>query len=314
MTDDYADLVDIHIGEGNTSLKIYLDHIIANAKTYGALTAQFAQAMDNYCAAAAKQFGTASSYTPSIEGMDLVTVDVLDSFKPTKSVSGAPKTALAGTTVLLQSETAFRVYFTVNTYTDESGVAHPYFTDGVADHVIATVDGVPVEIKESGVASRPYYIEVNGISAKRLGDTFDIVVADIDDPDNSWSVQYSVMSYAYSVVKNPAAYGTDTVNATKALCLYYYTALQYFGCTHSADDAYSADCDTTCNYCGRTRSTSQYHTYTSATCTTPATCVDCGYENGDPLGHSYDSADDTTCSVCGKSESDESDGAEGGNQ
>ncbi len=91
--------------------------------------------------------------------------------------------------------------------------------------------------------------------------------------------------------------------------------------THKSDSAiklvanyrvghiYSNNCDTTCNYCGITRTPK--HNYAAATCTKPKTCKVCGATSGKALGHKWNSGKVTkkatckatgvktyTCSVC----------------
>jgi len=66
--------------------------------------------------------------------------------------------------------------------------------------------------------------------------------------------------------------------------------------TINCNHTYTNACDTTCNRCTTTRTTS--HNYNSATCTKPQTCKVCGVTSGSALGHTYTNACDTTCNRC----------------
>ena len=94
----------------------------------------------------------------------------------------------------------------------------------------------------------------------------------------------------------------------------HYHACTTTGCTAKKDTAahdYDNACDTTCNTCGSTRTTT--HAWVAADCDTPKTCSICGTTEGAAAGHSYTSQVTTaatctapgvktyTCSKCGDS-------------
>ncbi len=60
---------------------------------------------------------------------------------------------------------------------------------------------------------------------------------------------------------------------------------------------YDNDCDAQCNQCGETRYVS--HSYSDASCATPAKCKICGATSGSKLGHTYTNNCDKSCNRCG---------------
>ncbi|MBR2877068.1 MAG: hypothetical protein IKC01_08015, partial [Clostridia bacterium] len=80
-----------------------------------------------------------------------------------------------------------------------------------------------------------------------------------------------------------------------------YLERQIPACTHSYS---SATCTSpkTCIYCGETTGSALGHSYNNATCTSPKTCSRCGTTTGSALGHTYTAATCTSprkCTRCG---------------
>ena len=66
-----------------------------------------------------------------------------------------------------------------------------------------------------------YYIELSGIVAKELGKAF---ITTVTDGTNTYSVEYSALSYARTTVRQ----NYDMANMSRALYKYYLAAKAYF--------------------------------------------------------------------------------------
>lgn len=150
---------------------------------------------------------TAFNHNPdaSFDGSELtgVTADTLASYKMSKSAAVPDGLTLTEVTLILNTRTAFRLYFK----TDNIG-AYTFSLDGN-------------ELKPSYIADEDlYYIELADIHAKELdtGHTLSI--------NNECDISFCALSYAYSVLK--ADSDTNIVNVCKALYLYNEAANAYF--------------------------------------------------------------------------------------
>lgn len=207
FTDDSGCIKNVY----EISVAKYLEQIMLNEKgDYSNKAVMLATALDNYCASAAKHFGISNTYTPEeyiAEYMATVDAEYLKDYAAVRGETAEDtKATLLGGTVLLKDTVTIRLFFKL---------------DGVdPSSIVATVDGVEVQILESEIPSRPYYIEIKDVYAKDLDKMFEITI------DGS-TVNYSVMSYAYSVISRPSSYTEDMLNVVKALCLYYEAAEIY---------------------------------------------------------------------------------------
>ncbi|MBR3968518.1 MAG: CotH kinase family protein [Clostridia bacterium] len=61
---------------------------------------------------------------------------------------------------------------------------------------------------------------------------------------------------------------------------------------------YSSACDTVCNVCKKTRTSTSKHKFSAATCKKAATCTRCKQVKGKALGHSYSKATCTAPATC----------------
>ena len=242
-TDSYIDFVGAKMGEKTVSVKEYLDVLIASSDIYGTKAADLAWAMKNYCAAAAKHFGISDTYEVPAEieeKMDSVTFEDVSEYAPAREGDYENSIAIfKSVTVTLKSTTNIRIYFDIaEGYTLDDVDAYAYF-----DTAGMYAEDINVTVGESGLVSKPYYVEVSGIYAKDLDKTFSITI-------DTWTVHYSVMSYVYTVLKTPGRYASDLVDVVKSLVIYKNMAEIYFACDHSYDN----ECDGCCNGCGYTRS------------------------------------------------------------
>ena len=234
--DSFDDYVDVYIGSQRLSIQSYLNKVISN-RAYGDDTILLAKAMKNYCAAAAYHFEVAENYAV-VEGMgpylNEVTVDILEQFKPSKgeAYSVAPLNFKMAT-VVLESETSIRVYFSLadgyTVTTDADGniwLSGEYNGQQVTVPITATLKGsdteVSLKLKQSGVESRPYCLEISGICAKDYFTMYSIKIMDTE------YISYSVAGYARTVLSNPNKYSEDVVDVVKAMMVYGYAANEYF--------------------------------------------------------------------------------------
>ena len=132
-----------------------------------------------------------------------VTAETLEGFAQQRT-GASENITFAGVTLFLQSTTTIRFYLTVN-----SGKS--------IDDAIITVNGETVTPTQSG---KYFYIEITDIVARNLGATYTVNFDGIE-------VQYSALTYAYSVLK-AGTFSQDAVDAVKSLYLYYEAAVAYF--------------------------------------------------------------------------------------
>ena len=232
----WAELAGIQVNNNDVSIEYYLDYIINydGENSYIEESKPLAIAMKNYCEAAAGYFGVSDGYTVPDDmaddmqsAADFITNEE-NGFKPTREGDYATSSAvLTGTTVMLRSPFALRVYFKM---TDGSVLESVMVNDcalTLDGAVIADENGTMYRYYSTENEKEPYCIEISGIYAKDLSNKF---VYDFGD----WSFEYSVMSYAYSILTSSksSAAAKDTV---KALTVYYHEALNYYNANHSTE-------------------------------------------------------------------------------
>ena len=182
-------------------------------------------AMKNYCASAANHFGTASGYSV-VEGMEeymaRATKENLADFKPLREGDyEISPIVFKNATVILKTTTTIRIYYEVmdGAVVDSITVNGEYATLGV------TADG-----RE--------FVEIAGVFAKDYFTDYEIV---FKTADTSWTLYYSVASYAYSVIANPTYYTASAVDTCKAMVTYGYIAAQYYEKANSNPDEGGAE-------------------------------------------------------------------------
>lgn len=182
-----------------------------------------------------------------------------------------------------------------------------------------------------------YYEFINS-SATINGELVDDKNISLVTGDRAW--KYATVKYTFAALDecSPAAVSKKEATCTEKGNVAYYECT----CGKMYEDAdgileitdkdavvipanghkYDNDCDTTCNNCSYTRTTThkdgtatckvkakctvcgkEYgslasHDYKAATCTAPKTCKVCKATTGKALGHKYTNACDTTCNTC----------------
>ena len=232
--DPYAEYVDVCILARKITIKEYLDSVI-NARAYDNSAVNLAKAMKNYCASAAYHFDIAENYTV-VDGiapyLEQVNYEMLNDYKATQgeAYAGAPLTFKTAT-LILESETSIRLYLTLDEgYEIETDEAGNYWlvttVDGkeVKTLITVTIQGtdniVPFTVIETGIASRPYCIEIFDIYAKDYFTMYSVKL------DGKVYMNYSVASWCRSVIKNESKYDEAVVDMAKSLVIYGYSAVE----------------------------------------------------------------------------------------
>ena len=141
--------------------------------------------------------------------LSTVTVDDLATFAPKVTEGTATGLTYEGLTLVLESETVLRFYFTV----DEGEIGDYTFKLG-------TKKVTPVE------AGGKWYVEVANIAAKNLDKVYTVTVSNASG--KIVTVKASALSYAYNVLSAEDADAT-LVDLVKGLYLYNKAADAYFG-------------------------------------------------------------------------------------
>lgn len=206
------------------SVKAYGDYVLSNTGTSEeyANAAPIVKAMLNYGGYSQKQFAhntdalaNADIYTeggdPVLEGV----VPSLDSFAFT-----APSANIGvkyyGTSLLLNSETTIRHYFTF-TAGDDIETIRKNYEFKLADETILT------PVMRGGMI----YIDIKDINAADLDTMYQVAVTNIET-NESITFSYSALSYAKYVLDYALA-GTNLVNVVRAMYFYNDAANVYFG-------------------------------------------------------------------------------------
>ena len=143
---------------------------------------------------------------PYYNDLDAVTEDDFDAYAFEKPVFENMGISYASGTLVLESKTLVRHYFTLS--------------EGSIEDYTFTVDGTEVEPTAKGTR---YYIEFGGFEAKSLDKARIITVTDKNG--NSASYSYSPMNYAYLAVHTDNQALKDL---SRAMYLYFMAAKDYF--------------------------------------------------------------------------------------
>ena len=197
------------------SVKQYADTLMGMSTTSDEAKA-LVKAMLNYGAYSQMEFG---KDTGNLANAGLVAADKPDMSAITAdtitvnnaeigSIQGAVKVSSAS--LLLKADTMLRLYLETEGETSLSDYK-------------AQVNGVDAVISDSG------YVQVEGIVAKALGDTYTVTVTSKSDASKTMTVKYSPFNYVKTVLSSPKyAQDVNLQNVVKALYLYNQAAKTYF--------------------------------------------------------------------------------------
>lgn len=177
--------------EYNYSVKEYADTLLNG--DYSTEAKNLVNAMLSY-GSYAKAYFSNDNLTASTE-LNNVTTDVLAGYAGQTSGTLSDGVKYYGSSLLLESDTTLRHYFRVEDGTDINGYNF------------------------SGNKGNYYYMDINGISAENLDETYTSAIG-------NYLISYSPMSYAYAVLRSDSA--SDSLkNVVKALYLYNQSADAY---------------------------------------------------------------------------------------
>ena len=197
---DYADYLLAHVDD-NDAFKKAAD-VVKSMLVYGAYAQKyFDHFTDNY----AYDLEAADSEISSVSSDDLK-----DYSQSELEVTETDNVKFIGTNLSLLSETTLRLFFSVN---------------GNIEDVEFECNGEELEAKKY---KEYFYVELDNIAAKNLGDKF--VVEITDTAGQTGKVTYSPMAYAYLVLSRPTdEIRTDNLKMLmKALYNYNRKAVEYF--------------------------------------------------------------------------------------
>ncbi len=141
---------------------------------------------------------------------DTVDADALDDYKSTTSGRIPDDIQITSATLVLDSKTAFRVYFTAE--------------NGLEGHAF-TLDEIAVTPQPKG---EKFYVEVNNIAANDLKKEHALKI------DKNYTITFSALTYVYNVLEK----SNDEAlrNAVKALYMYSQAADAYFNPERGSED------------------------------------------------------------------------------
>lgn len=191
------------------SVQEYADIIIADESTYGENAAALAKAMLNYGAYAQIYFNYNAEKLANInlgvadKDVSSVNAETLKNYAKTEAQSNDIGT-LAGSNLVLESETTLKFYFTLN-----KDISALTFKVGNKE-VKAVANG------------NYYYVAVENIAAHNLNAEHEVVVT---DGSKTLSATYNVMTYCYNVLSRNR--DENLQNLVRALYLYNASANTY---------------------------------------------------------------------------------------
>ena len=196
--------------EYSYSVRAYADAIFSDEIKY-AEEIPLVKAMLNYGAYAQTYFNyntevlanTGLKETDKV--VSSVIAETLQRFE--KDAQSNSVVALAGASLILESETTLKLYFKL---ADGEDVNDYIFTSG-------SEPLTPVKSKAY------YYVSIQNIDAKSLDETYEVTVT---SGENSLVASYSPMTYCYNVLKG--SYDENLQNVVRALYLYNAAANVYF--------------------------------------------------------------------------------------
>ena len=166
--------------------------------------------MSDYGSLAQAQFGYNTDSRAEVQAdLSGVTAENLESFQAVKTEGTATGVSYYGTSLLLQSETVMRIYFTL----DEGEIGDYTFKLGSKKVTPVQSDG-------------KWYVEIANISAKDLDKTYTLTVSSAEG--KIVTVKASALSYAYTVL-NGGSNEATLIELVKGLYLYNQAANAYFG-------------------------------------------------------------------------------------
>ncbi len=187
------------------SVKDYAMYIIDNETLYFANDVALAKALLNYGANAQTMFSyntdNLANSELAAEDKDVASVTVSETYakNDTGSITGV---TYLGTSTIWEADMAIRHYFAI---TDET--------------VTFTLNGVALEVKTNDNGK---YVEIDGIVAKDMATTYELVVS---NGTETQTISYSVYSYLYDVSNGD--YSDAEKNAMRAAYLYAEAAIKY---------------------------------------------------------------------------------------
>ena len=190
------------------SVKDYADTILSDEATYEK-EIPLVKAMLNYGAYAQTYFGynTEALANAGLTDTDVsgVTAATLNGFA--KEAQSNAIAGLAGASLILESETTLKLYFTLS---DEANVSSYTFSMG----------SETLTPEKSGTY---YYVAITNIDAKNLDTDYTVKVT---SGGTDLEVTYSPMTYCYNVLNG--SYSDELKNVVRALYLYNSAANTYF--------------------------------------------------------------------------------------
>ena len=144
-----------------------------------------------YCAYACKwKNGTALPTDGYINDLSNPSADALDAFKVVKT-NTSNSIKITGYSLVLDSKTAIRVYFTA--------------TDAIQDHVIKVGDKTLTPVLSGNTVDNrnEYYVEITNIGAGNLETQYTVV---FDPASDNYQVKISAMSYVRNVLRQKDQY------------------------------------------------------------------------------------------------------------
>lgn len=227
MNDEFV--IELITESGNSeldtySVKAYGDYLLNHTEGNEEYTeaAPVVRAMLNYGGYSQKQFGhntgslaNAGLYTESEDPVLVGIVPTLETYAftaPTKNIG----VKYYGTSLLLNSETTIRHYFTFTEGEDIDEIRDKYEFK-LSDGTILT------PIMRGGMI----YIDIKDINAADLDVKYAVTVTNIESSE-TFTFSYSALSYAKYVLDYALA-GTNLVNVVRAMYFYNDAANAYFG-------------------------------------------------------------------------------------
>jgi len=188
-----------------SSVKNYIEKILVSDDEELVKFQQTAEAMRDYGEAAQEYF--AGNTTVDLANTQ-ITADTLNDYRPITTVEGNTEGVyILGSTLVLESKTSLRYYFTT--------------TEEIAATLTCKIDGVDAEVyKKSSATTDYYYVEIPNIAAQDLDKRFEVQIG-------AHSKSICALSYAYLVLSGNVA-DNSLVNAMRALYLYNFAAQNYF--------------------------------------------------------------------------------------
>ena len=196
-------------GEAYTySVKAYADTILADENTKDDLRTLVTD-MLHYGAYAQTYFkyNTENKANKDLEAQNLANIDIgkfADYSAEALTVSGLHYDGLS---LVLESETTLRVYFTLDSGHD------------ITSYTV-TCDGNPLTLWKNG---KYYCVDIPNINAHNLGTKYSITIS---GNNQSNVLEIAALTYGHNTLKNGTA-GSDLINLVKSMYLYNQAAITY---------------------------------------------------------------------------------------